>query len=252
MPDCKDKETFIFDVDGTIADSYGPVYPQNAEIICKLLSLDKTVIFATDRSKELIEEKVLALLPCGKEYFTQIHLQPAGGAAMYSWKEARWKEIYADRIDSKYEHQIINSYTSALAEADPSLKDSKPFVLNKDQLMLSISALPPNTTKEKRLSWDPEHKKRNKIVKMMQEVLPNLKIHIGGSATINIAMSHVSKAYGVNKLFGILELDKNKALFVGDGIFPGGNDYCLLKTGIETLKVESPEDTVNKLQMFLN
>ncbi len=252
MLNYKDKEIFIFDIDSTIADSYGPVHEKNAEIICNLLKLGKIVVFATDRGKDLIEEKVVNLLPCGRKYFTQIHLQPAGGAAMYSWKEAQWEEIYADRIDNKYELQIINSYTSALADADPSLKDNKPFILNKDQLMLSISALPPDTTKEKRLSWDPDHKKRNKIVTIMQEALPDLKIHIGGSATINIAMPHVSKAYGVNKLFDILRLDKNKALFVGDGIFPGGNDYCMLETGIETLKVENPEDTVNKLQMSLN
>jgi hypothetical protein len=41
-------------------------------------------------------------------------------------------------------------------------------------------------------------------------------------------------------------------LFVGDRIFPGGNDYEALKTGIEYAKVDGPEDTKRLIRYLLS
>ncbi len=252
MINYKDKRIFIFDVDNTIADSYGPVHKNNAKIICNLLKVGKIVIFATDRSRNLIEEKVLALLPCDKKYFSQIHLLPAGGAAMYSWKEKDWVEIFAERMDSAQENTIVKMYKKALTTVDKNLLDTEPSILNKNSLMLSCSALLPTASKQERLHWDPDQSKRKKIIQLIQNKLRGFDIGIGGSATINITMPQVNKAYGVEKLFKILDLSKRDSIFVGDAIYPGGNDYCMLETNIDTIPVENPDDTVNKLQMFLD
>ena len=32
-------------------------------------------------------------------------------------------------------------------------------------------------------------------------------------------------------------------VFVGDGLFPGGNDYSVYEDGIETIPVKGPEET---------
>lgn len=249
MPKLIDKEIFIFDVDNTLAESYGPIYLENAKIISSLLETGKTVIFSTDRSKELIEDKVLKLMPCGEEYFAQIYLLPAGGAAMYKWEDNIWIEVYAERIDSLQKDKIIEVYKDALKAVD-SNTDDDPYIPNKDGLMLSIGALQPDATRDERAVWDPKHIKRQKIAKMIQEEVSDIDVQIGGAASINIVNNGVDKAYGLDKLFNILGLDKSKALFIGDGIYPGGNDYCVLNTGIDVFKVESPEDFTEKFNML--
>jgi hypothetical protein len=39
--------------------------------------------------------------------------------------------------------------------------------------------------------------------------------------------------------------------FVGDAIFPGGNDYSVLKTGIDYAKVTGPEETKKIIRKVL-
>lgn len=249
MTNFAEKEIFIFDVDGTVADSYRPVQPKNAEIICNLLKSGKIIVFATGRARESLEEKVLALLPCGSLYMSQIYMLPAGGAAMYSWEGGMWQEAYTNRIDAKYEHKIIELYKKTVEHVDPNIKGEGCFIENKDYLMLSCAAVGYGSTKAERLAWDPNHEKRMQIIGKINEEFPHLDVSIGGSATIDITKKGVNKADGLNRLFDILKLDKKDALFIGDGVFPGGNDYCILETGIDILKVESPKDMVEKFKV---
>ncbi len=248
----KNKEIFIFDVDDTLAESFGPIYPVSAKIICSLLCSGKTVIFATCRSKELIEDRVLAELPCGSKYFNQIYLQPTGGAAMYKWQNNTWVEEYAERMSDSENNKIIRIYKKALKAIDPQLTNN-PYALDKDGTMLSIAALQPGSPREERATWDPNQEKRKKIIDLiLAEVdVDGLDVNVGGASSINIARSGVDKAYGINKLFKILKLDKSKALFVGDGIYPGGNDYCILQTGIDTVRADSPEDFAEKFKFLI-
>lgn len=253
MLDLKNKKIFIFDVDGTIADSYCSVNKKDAEIICNLLVSGKIVVFATSRSRESVQEKVLNDLSCGSKYFSFVYILPAAGAAMYKWNNKEWEEVYRESMDANDIVKITEVYKRALHTIDPDIiKKVRPNIVNKKGVMLSCSALPVSATKEERRLWDPNHKKRIQIIKEIVREFPYISANIGGSATIDITKIGINKAYGLNRFFEILKLNKKDALFVGDGIFPGGNDYCVLETGIETMKVESPEDTATKLQMFLN
>jgi hypothetical protein len=41
-------------------------------------------------------------------------------------------------------------------------------------------------------------------------------------------------------------------LFLGDAIFPGGNDYSVYEVGIETVNVKGPEETYSVLQSWFS
>ena len=41
-------------------------------------------------------------------------------------------------------------------------------------------------------------------------------------------------------------------LFVGDAIFPGGNDYAAIRTGIEYVKVSGPDDAKQLIKRLLS
>jgi len=57
-------------------------------------------------------------------------------------------------------------------------------------------------------------------------------------------MSHakaVDKAYGLRRLSEVSRIALEAMLFVGDAIFPGGNDYPAKEMGLDTISVRDPE-----------
>jgi hypothetical protein len=46
-------------------------------------------------------------------------------------------------------------------------------------------------------------------------------------------------------------MSKEDMVFVGDSIFPGGNDYSPYEAGIECIKVSGPEETVEIIKKWL-
>jgi len=52
---------------------------------------------------------------------------------------------------------------------------------------------------------------------------------MGGATSIDVTKPGIDKAYGVRKLRDILGISLKEMIFIGDALFPGGNDYPLKK-----------------------
>jgi len=61
----------------------------------------------------------------------------------------------------------------------------------------------------------------------------------------------VDKYFGIRKLAEISGVPEHKILFVGDSVFPGGNDFAPFENGIITKRVLHPEDTLQFIQNIL-
>ena len=66
---------------------------------------------------------------------------------------------------------------------------------------------------------------------------------MGGTTSIDITKTGIDKAYGINKLKEILNINISEMLFIGDALFEGGNDFPARKTGIDCIQVRDPEET---------
>ena len=53
----------------------------------------------------------------------------------------------------------------------------------------------------------------------------------------------INKAYGVKKLHETLGIAIADMIFVGDALFPGGNDYPAEQAGAESIRVRDPHET---------
>jgi len=98
----------------------------------------------------------------------------------------------------------------------------------------------PIALKEK---WDPDNKKRERMVEILKRTLPDFSIRIGGTTSIEVTKAGIDKAYGLNKLMELTGVSKGEVLYVGDKLFKGGNDEPALTLGIESRAVENPEET---------
>ena len=74
-------------------------------------------------------------------------------------------------------------------------------------------------------------------------LIPTFSIQLGGSTSIDVTRPGIDKAYGVKKLHETLGIAIADMIFVGDAIFPGGNDYPAEQAGAESIRVRDPHET---------
>jgi hydroxymethylpyrimidine pyrophosphatase-like HAD family hydrolase len=61
----------------------------------------------------------------------------------------------------------------------------------------------------------------------------------------------IDKAHGIDELVKRCHLLPDDVLFVGDRLEPGGNDYAVVRTGVNCYPVDSPEDTLQIIKDLL-
>ncbi len=66
---------------------------------------------------------------------------------------------------------------------------------------------------------------------------------MGGSTSIDVTLPGIDKAYGIRKLRDILGIAIDEMIYVGDALFPGGNDYPARETGALCIQVLNPHET---------
>ena len=71
-------------------------------------------------------------------------------------------------------------------------------------------------------------------------MIPKFSIQLGGATSIDVTRPGIDKAYGVRKLHETLGIAIADMIFVGDAIFPGGNDYPAKQAGAESIRVRDP------------
>ena len=108
---------------------------------------------------------------------------------------------------------------------------------------VTFSALGQKAGTEEKYAWDPDHKKREQIVRRCKELSPEFDYEIGGTTSINAITPGMNKTFGMTHLLEELKVEKSDILYFGDMTQPGGNDYPVVQMGIDTITVRNHEDT---------
>ena len=116
---------------------------------------------------------------------------------------------------------------------------------------VTFSALGQKAGTEAKYAWDPDHKKREAIVKRCKELTPEFDYEIGGTTSINAIIPGMNKTFGMTHLLEELNVKKDDILYFGDMTQPGGNDYPIVQMGIDTITVRNHEDTAFALRGIL-
>ena len=91
--------------------------------------------------------------------------------------------------------------------------------------------------------WDPTDKKKFQLRDNIALKIPEFEVRSGGVTTIDITKLGIDKAYGMRKLMSALQIGKDEILFIGDRLEEGGNDYPVKAMGIDSVPVQSWEET---------
>ncbi len=240
-----------FDLDGTLCVSKTPVTPAMGAHIAKLL--EKTpVAVISGGSFHQYESQFLPALPEHAD-LSRMYLLPTSGSVFLAYKNGAWVPTY-DLAFSEAEHSEV---LSALAQAmeDTGFKNPPAETwgerIEDRGSQITFSALGQQAPPEEKKKWDPDFKKRTPLWSDLTRMLPDFSVRMNSSSSIDITRKGVTKAFGIRKLSEITGIPISDMLYVGDGLFPGGNDEVVKETGIATREVAGPEDTARVISEFV-
>ena len=108
---------------------------------------------------------------------------------------------------------------------------------------ITFSALGQQAPLEEKDKWDPDFTKRKKIKAILDTLIPEFSVRLGGATSIDVTKPGIDKAYGIGKLRDILGISVKEMIFIGDALFPGGNDYPAEEAGVVSIAVRGPHET---------
>lgn len=116
---------------------------------------------------------------------------------------------------------------------------------------ITLSALGQEAPLEAKASWDPDFTKRKKIKAILDTVIPEFSVRLGGTTSIDVTNLGIDKGYGIRKLRDILGISLSEMLFVGDALFVGGNDYPAKEAGVASIQVRDPDETKRVIETLV-
>lgn len=243
------KQLIIFDLDGTLGKSKCPLDAEMESLLDKLLSRKKVAIISGGGYPQF-QTQILKAFP-HDGHFSNLFLLPASGTRLYVWR-GTWNEQYAEHLSPKEKEKIMISFNAALKQAGH-VQPTKVYgtIIEDRGSQITFSALGQQAPVEEKATWDPTREKREAIVSFLQPKIPEFDVRIGGSTSIDVTKKGVNKAYGIRKIEEFLHITPDDIVFVGDSLFPGGNDYPAKATGIDCISVKNPEDTKKLINGWL-
>jgi hypothetical protein len=234
------KALIVFDLDGTLAASKSAVDPEMATLLTSLLALVKVAIISGGALPQF-ETQVLAHLP-DHDHFNNLSLLPTCGTRFFRYTDA-WQMLYSEDLSEDQKHKIIAAVNSAVESAGFQADKVWGATIEDRESQITYSALGQQAPLDAKSQWDPDFTKRRKIKAILDGLLPDFSVRLGGSTSIDVTLPGIDKAYGIRKLRDILGIPIPEMLYVGDALFPGGNDYPARETGAACIQVRDPDET---------
>ncbi len=250
LKNLKPKSLIVFDLDGTLAPTKAQMDSEMAGLIKQLLSVKKVALIGGGKL-QLFQHQFLSQLKVPKELLKNLSLFPTTGTTFLRYQSG-WKKVYAHNLTKAEVKQITEAVKRVLEEIKykPAAKTYGKILENRGS-QVSWSALGQDVVKvlgEKGIDLKNKWREENtplklKIAKHLRKYLPNLEVHAAGHTTIDVTKKGIDKGYGLRQMEKYLKVKIKDMLFVGDAIFPGGNDYAVVRTGVDYFPVKDPEDT---------
>ena len=234
------KSLMVFDLDGTLAKSKSPLETDMADLLEKLMAVMKVAVISGGAWVQF-EKQLLANLP-QNDRLKQLSLLPTSGTKFLRY-DGQWTQLYAENFTPDDKTRIIGALNKALDESG--LRPEKHWgeVIEDRGSQVTMSALGQEAPLDAKQVWDPDFAKRKKIKAILDPMIPEFSVGMGGASSIDVTRPGVDKAYGIHKLEEVLGVPIKEMIFVGDALFPGGNDEPARRTGATCIKVRDPEET---------
>jgi phosphomannomutase len=236
------KQLIAFDLDGTLAESKQPIEADMAALLSGLLGVAQVAVISGGDWPQF-EKQVVGRLPADADT-SRLWILPTTGAKLYRQADGgAWTRAYGDDFPAEERARILAAVDRAVAAAG--LKGERTWgeQIEDRGTQFTFSALGQEAPLDAKKAWDPDMAKRKALQTALVAVLPDLSVNIGGSTSIDITRQGVDKGWGLNRLAQESGIPLSDMVFLGDAVFPGGNDYPAQQAGVDTVPVRDVAET---------
>ena len=251
------KKVLSFDVDQTLNVAKTPITADVAKLLIECLRAGFSICpISGQKFDQFLVQIVNPMLENGAtpEDLKNLHLFVAQGTQYYRFENDDWKEVYSFPLTDAQVEKISSALETAAKELgfweEDKLKEGDEIIENRLS-QVTFSALGQSAGTDVKYAWDPDCKKREKIVARAKELAPEFDYEIGGTTSINAIVPGMNKVFGLTHLMEELKVEKKDILYFGDMTQPGGNDYPVVEMGVDTITVRNHEDTSFALRGIL-
>jgi hypothetical protein len=234
------KKLIVYDLDGTLAESKASLDGQMASLLHDLLGIAKVAVISGGGWPQF-EKQVLTHLP-HDERLLNLSLLPTCGTKFFQYNGS-WKLLYSEDLTATEKEKITSSLNAAVAANG--FKPEKVWgkVIEDRGSQITFSALGQQAPLDEKDKWDRDFGKRKKMKATLDTSIPEFSVRLGGATSIDVTRHGIDKAYGIRKLRDILGVSLREMIYIGDAIFPGGNDYPAKEAGVTCVAVRGPQET---------
>ena len=234
------RKLVLFDLDGTLAESKLALDGEMVSLLNTLLGLTKVAIISGGDWPQF--EKQVLSLALDEEVLPNLTLLPTCGTKLYIFKGS-WKRLYSEELDANEKEKITTALRLVANLLGYVPEETWGETIEDRGSQITFSALGQSAPLAAKILWDPDFKKRLQMQELLTDLIPEFSIRSGGSTSIDVTKSGIDKAYGVRKLARVTEVATSEMIFVGDALFPGGNDYPIAQMDVHTISVVGPYET---------
>jgi phosphomannomutase len=234
------KRLVVFDLDGTLAESKSAIDTEMVQLLEHLLGLVKVAVISGGAWQQF-ETQVLAHLrqdDCLKNLF----LLPTCGTRFYRYG-THWELLYAEDFTQSERNKICASLQQTVERSGEKAARIWGDAIEDRGSQITFSALGQLAPLEEKKKWDPDFAKREKMIAVLKTLIPEFSVHLGGATSIDVTQHGIDKGYGIRKLRDVLRIEIHEMIFIGDALFPGGNDYPAKEAGALSIQVKDPHET---------
>lgn len=234
----------FFDLDKTLTSSRSPLTAAHQKLFDRLCD-QKDVVVVTGGSVEQIREQITSRFD--RRYFL---LAQSGNHAVHKNGTELWNEPLTDEQVAAI-LECINALKRHFAIP---VKDENDICENRGA-QVSYSVIGFHEDIKKKYAFDPTDQKRQAALGALPGEVEKLRaagveVTPAGTTTFNFIAAGKHKGYNVARLIEREGWQKAKSIYVGDALFPGGNDETVMGV-IPTHAVKDPDETFNYIQTLI-
>ncbi|MEO6595829.1 MAG: HAD-IIB family hydrolase [Planctomycetota bacterium] len=242
------KKLVVFDLDGTIAESKAAVDAEMAALLRDLLRIVEVAVISGGNWPQFQKQLVSHLPPDAD--LRALSLLPTCGTKFYRYTDD-WDLLYAEEFTADQRAKILGALNSVMASSQIATSGQWGEVVEDRGTQITFSALGQEAPLAEKQKWDPDFAKRKRMQGLLAQLIPEFSVRVGGTTSIDVTRPGIDKAYGIRKLRDLLGISIDEMVFIGDALFPGGNDHPAREAGVVCIQVRDSHETKRLIETIL-
>ena len=227
----------FFDLDNTLTRSKSPIESEHEKIFARLGQQADVTIVSGSSEKDVWGR--LTDISSGSYY----SLTQNGNRAYDKDRALLW-----ERLLSPLQKEGAAQFIALARKHTPTLVPDENDLIEDRGCQIAFSFIGQHADIALKEQFDPDFSKRRKVLEDLRNEVAildreyGLEITIGGTTNFDIYLKGMNKGHNTQKLLTLNGWGANESLYIGDALFPGGNDETVVGV-IPTYAVQNYNQT---------